>query len=112
MIKLLTIATKRADLSADAFFTYWRRIHAPLVARMPGLRRYVINPVVPDDSMTIARCDGIGEMWFDSLSALQEAANSPAGKCAFADMTNFCSPTSGTVVTEELEDVDNGATIA
>ena len=109
MIKLLTIATKRADLTSDAFVTYWRLIHAPLVARMPGLRRYVINPVVTDDSMTNAKCDGIDEMWFDNFIALKEAAGSEPGKRAFADLPNFCSLATATVVTEELEVVDRSS---
>jgi uncharacterized protein (TIGR02118 family) len=103
MTKVLLLAKKRPDLSADAFITYWRQVHAPLVRRLPGVRRYVVNAVFPDAGMTTAVCDGIGEIWFDSPTALQEALASNEGRATLADVANFCAPESGTVAVEEIE---------
>jgi uncharacterized protein (TIGR02118 family) len=103
MTKILLLAKKRQRLSEDEFMTYWCQRHAPLVVKIPGVRRYVINSAVPDDSLTTASCDGVGEIWFDNLAALQEAAASQEGQAAFADRANFCSPDSATLVAEELQ---------
>ncbi|HZR26686.1 MAG TPA: EthD family reductase [Vicinamibacterales bacterium] len=103
MTKVLFVAKKRQDLTDDAFISYWQQVHAPLVARIPGVRRYVINAVIPDDSLTKSVCDGIAEVWFDSRAALQDGVASAAGQAAVADIPNFCSPASGTVVAEEID---------
>jgi hypothetical protein len=31
------VAKKRADLTEDEFITYWLQVHAPLVAKIPGI---------------------------------------------------------------------------
>ena len=103
MTKVLFVAKKRRDLTEDQFITYWQQIHAPIVARIPGLRRYVINAVSPDAALTTPMCDGVAEAWFDAPAAVQEALASEAGRAAQADLANFCRPESGTVVVEEIE---------
>ena len=108
MVKLLFVAKKRVDLTEDQFITYWRQIHAPMMAALPGVRRYLINAVTPDASLSTADCDGVEEVWFDGLAALQDAVASAAGKTAVADRSRFCAPGSGTAVVEELE-IDLGS---
>ena len=109
MIKVLLVAKRRPGLTEDEFITYWQQIHAPLAAQIPGVRRYVINAVMPDASLTTSICDGVAEVWFDSLAALQEGLTSKAGQTAAADIPNFCAPASGTVVAEEVEGEDQAA---
>jgi uncharacterized protein (TIGR02118 family) len=89
MIKVVVLAHKRADMSAEDFHRYWREVHAPLLRRLPGLRRLVINRVLPDPAGGTPACDGIGEDWFDSLEAMRAALGSPEGQAVNADAPNF-----------------------
>ena len=103
MLKLLMLARKRPDLTEDEFTTYWLQVHGPLVAKVPGVRRYVANVVTRDAAMSTADCDGIAEVWFDNMAALQDAAESAAGKACLDDLSRFCAAGSGTAVVEEVE---------
>ena len=77
MIKTVTLLTRRADLTAEEFHRHWKRVHAPLVLAMPGVRRYVqCRPV----SITGK------EPPFDDLQA---TIGSPECKALLADEKNF-----------------------
>ncbi len=90
MAKVLILLHKRADLSDGEFRRYWRDTHAPLGARVPGVRGYVQNHVLPGDPQTQPPCDGIAELRFDSPEAFQAALGSPEGQAALEDLGNFC----------------------
>jgi uncharacterized protein (TIGR02118 family) len=48
--------------------------------------------------------DGMAELWFDDMSALQAARRSPEWRASTADETNFIDPSRSAVfVTEEHE---------
>ena len=51
MVKLLVFLHRRDDLSQEAFDRYYQDTHLPLVKRLPGLRRVVVNRVLPDPTM-------------------------------------------------------------
>lgn len=75
MVHLL-IAFKRKDgLSREAFSRHWRKVHAPLARRIPGLHRYVQNhtPSVLSRSQAY---DGATELWFHTLADLNCALTS------------------------------------
>jgi uncharacterized protein (TIGR02118 family) len=103
VIKLLFLAKKQSYLSHDQFITYLVKIHAPMVERIPGARRYVINAVLPEASFTSQGCDAVEEIWFDSMAAMQEAMASKEGRAVVDDRRSFSSRDTGTVVAEELE---------
>ena len=42
MLKAMFFVHRRSDLSGDAFRHHCRDVHGPLIARLPGLRRYVL----------------------------------------------------------------------
>jgi len=90
MIKLVYCITKKAGLTDDQFLDYWRNIHAPLGARIPGVRRFVqsrrIN--VPGDKHQ-GDFDGMVELWFDSVESLLAARQSPEWKISTVDEVNF-----------------------
>ena len=48
MIKVVVLLPRRNDVSREDFQRYLRETHLPLVARIPGMRRLVINWVLPD----------------------------------------------------------------
>jgi uncharacterized protein (TIGR02118 family) len=85
MTKLVVLLTRRADLSRDEFRRYWREVHGPLGAKMPGVRKYVQNHAVADG----APFDGFAEMWFDDTASMQAALASAESAAAGADAPNF-----------------------
>jgi uncharacterized protein (TIGR02118 family) len=89
VLKLMVLLPRRADLSREAFDRYLRDTHAPLVATLPGLRRLVVNHVLPDPSGAEPAYDAIAEDWFDSPEALQAALASPEGQAVNADAPNL-----------------------
>jgi uncharacterized protein (TIGR02118 family) len=60
-----------------------------LLQRLPGLRRLVLNDVLPGPEGAEPTCDGIAEDWFDSLEAMQAAFASPEAQAVTADVVNF-----------------------
>jgi uncharacterized protein (TIGR02118 family) len=55
--------------------------------RLPGLKKWVKNPpaAVPGES----GADGIGELWFDSIEAMERALGSPETVAAVEDAERF-----------------------
>ena len=82
MYRLMSFLQRRPDLQRPAFFDWWLNQHAPLVVKIPGLRRYHISLVaVPQDGTF----DGVAELWFDDAAALATGFAGEAGKIARAD---------------------------
>ena len=92
MTKVLITVHKRADMGTEEFRRYWRETNGPIVAKVPGLRRYIQDHVLPDPSGVNPPYDGIAELWFDSPEAFQAGLGSPEGQAALADVPNFADP--------------------
>jgi uncharacterized protein (TIGR02118 family) len=90
MIKLVYCITKKAGLTDEEFFRYWKNIHGPIGARIPRLRRLVQSRrlIVPGDKHR-PDYDGIAELWFDDVEALLAARQSPEWKASTEDEANF-----------------------
>jgi len=41
----MVLLIKNDNLTDEEFTRYWLHIHAPLVKKMPGVRKYVVNVV-------------------------------------------------------------------
>ena len=89
MVKIVLLLYRRPDLTVDDFRRYWHQTHRPLLERLPGLRRLVLNDVLPGPDGGAGACDGIAEDWFDSLEAMQAAFASPEAQAVSADVVNF-----------------------
>ena len=91
MVKLIYCISKKPELTVEQFQTYWRQTHAPIAARIPGLRRYVQCHVVPSlyGGATAPAYDGAAELWWDDLDAMRAAMGSPEVKAAMEDEKNF-----------------------
>jgi uncharacterized protein (TIGR02118 family) len=85
MVKLVFFLHKHPDLTEEAFRRYWSDTHGPLVAKIPGLRKYVLGQHVPVALPFPPPCDGLAELWFDSVESMQNALSSPEGQAAIAD---------------------------
>jgi uncharacterized protein (TIGR02118 family) len=90
MIKLVYCITKKSGMTDEDFFHYWKNIHGPIGARIPGLRRLVQSHrvSVPGDARP-ADFDGMAELWFDDMAALLEARKSPEWQASGEDEHNF-----------------------
>lgn len=90
MVKLIYCITKKAGITDEEFFHYWRNTHGPIGARIPRLRKFVQSRRVgvagdtrPPDY------DGVVELWFDDMEALLAARKSPEWKASGEDEVNF-----------------------
>ena len=103
MTKVIFVVHKRPDMDRDEFRRYWRDVHGPLAARIPGLRKCVQNHSLPDSASGDLPCDGIAELWFDSPEAMRAGFASPEGAATTADIQNFLDPDRvGEMVVEEV----------
>ena len=89
MLHLFYFITKRADLDEDAFRRYWREVHAPIVKRIPQLRRYLQSHAVAGTPLSPS-FDGAAEAWVDDAASLEALRNSSEYRDgALADEPNF-----------------------
>ena len=85
---MMFLAYRRADMDAQEFRRYWRDIHGPIAAKIPGLRKYVQNhATVAPDGIT-PPCDGVAEMWFEDAASFE----TPEFEATIADTANFLDP--------------------
>src|SRR3979411_385107 len=105
IIKLVYCITRRRGMTLEDFSRYWRDLHGPIGSLIPGLRRLVQSEVVPSASNVVPPdFDGMAELWFDDLAALEAARHSAEGRASTADEANFIDGTRTAVfVTEERE---------
>ncbi|HZQ25680.1 MAG TPA: EthD domain-containing protein [Terriglobales bacterium] len=90
MIKVVYCITKKQGLTDQDFFNYWKNIHGPVGARIPGLRRLVQNHrIAIAEDQRQPDYDGVAELWFDDISALLAARRSPEWKASTLDESNF-----------------------
>lgn len=89
MFKLVYCVTKKAGLTDEEFFRYWKNVHGPIGAQIPGLRKLVQSHRVSVAGDRSPDYDGIAELWFDDASALLEARRTPQWKAARDDEANF-----------------------
>ncbi len=90
MIKVVEVINRKPDLDVEAFQRYWLTTHGPIVARLPGLRRYVQSHTRPGGYRRgDPPYDGIAELWFDDKEALGALASTAEFAAAKRDEPNF-----------------------
>ena len=87
MLKLIVCVKRKPGLTREEFSAYWRDNHGPLVKSVPEFMRHVRKYVqchLTEGTASgepligsIPDYDGVGELWFDSPEALQQAFNEP-----------------------------------
>jgi uncharacterized protein (TIGR02118 family) len=105
VIKVIVLLARRDGMSQEEFARYARDHHFPLVTKLPGLRRLVINRVLPDPNGPPPAYDAVAEDWFDDLAAMGAAFASPAGQAVIADAANFLDMTRLQVMAVEEEEI-------
>lgn len=93
-VKVVVVAKRKPGLPLDEFRTYSREVHAPKVAKLPGLRGYVQGPVNDGHyALGESLLDSVSLLWFDSTDAIAEAMQSAAFREEVEpDLGNFVDP--------------------
>ncbi|GAA1674068.1 EthD family reductase [Nonomuraea maheshkhaliensis] len=74
--------------SAEAFDKHYDETHAPLAARLPGLRSYTVTrPAAAGDQPPAYHL--VAVLTFDDAAAFGAAMAGEEGKAAVADLANF-----------------------
>jgi uncharacterized protein (TIGR02118 family) len=103
MVKVIYTAARMPGLSLEDCFNHWLEVHAPLGARVPGLRRYVQNHAIPEAyGVRGLTHDAFTELWFDDLAALRSAVASPEWQALRDDVGLFAQPMSVVVAREGI----------
>lgn len=90
MYKIIALVKRKRGLAVEAFQTYWRDVHGPLVAAGPGLRRYVqSHALIQGYAKGELLFDGISELWFDSAAAFSDFRGSAQFAKAIEDEPAF-----------------------
>jgi uncharacterized protein (TIGR02118 family) len=90
MVKIIYCITKKAELTDEEFFRYWKNIHGPIGGQIPGLRRLVQSRRVSVSADARSPdYDGVVELWFDDIEALLAARRSPEWKTSSEDEAKF-----------------------
>ena len=92
MIKIIGTAYKRDDFTHDEFFRYWLDVHAPISARAPGLRGYVVSEVVRQLQGEL-HTEAFVEQWYDDEAAFERAASTPEAAAAWDDVGRYAKTT-------------------
>ncbi len=88
VIKVIGTAYRRADFSMDDFIAYWNDVHAPISARVPGMRGYVVSEVVRR-MLGDLEADAFVEQWWDDEAAFEATRETPELAAAWADVANY-----------------------
>jgi uncharacterized protein (TIGR02118 family) len=72
-----------------AFDKYYDEIHAPLAAKLPGLRRYSVSRPAPGPDGRQPAYHLVAVLEFDDLNAMGAAMSGDVGQACAADMGNF-----------------------
>lgn len=96
LIKRMSLLRRRADVDPSTFDREWRDEHARLVKLTPGVQGYRQNLVIDRQVVKGTSCsyeelpiDGIVELWFSDLEALNDAFASPQGVDLMDHATTF-----------------------
>jgi uncharacterized protein (TIGR02118 family) len=93
MVKLVYCICRKQGLGRDEFRRYWAEVHGPIGARIPGLRKLVQSYAIPvSGEARQSDFDGMAELWFDDVSALARARQSPEWQASTADEAHFVDP--------------------
>jgi uncharacterized protein (TIGR02118 family) len=93
-VKAVEFLSRRPGAAVEEFRRHWHERHAPILARIPGLRRAVLSAPRASayEAGRVPVHDGVTSLWFDSADALRSAAASPDYAAAVADRAAFLAP--------------------
>jgi uncharacterized protein (TIGR02118 family) len=87
------VFSRREGLASDAFTTHWRETHGALARHLPGLHSYLQNHIVERFHEVVPfpghAIDGISQLWFDDVAAMERAEASPQYDACKSDIPKF-----------------------
>jgi uncharacterized protein (TIGR02118 family) len=93
MVKCFVALRRKKGMSEEDFRSHWKNIHAPLVAKLPGIVKYTQHHVtsIPRQEYdnTDEPIDGIVETWWESQEALFKVQGTPELATVLQDELNF-----------------------
>lgn len=92
MIKAIGTAYKRDDFTSEEFIRYWLDVHAPISAKAPGLRGYVVSEVVRKLQGAL-ETEAFVEQWYDDEESFVQAGQSPEVAAAWEDVPRYAKTT-------------------
>ncbi len=99
MYKLIVLYDHPEDV--EAFERHYREVHAPLVRKVPGLERIVVNRVLADPMGGKPRYHLVAELHFADRAAFEAAARTPEFRATGADLANFAKGRATLLIAEE-----------
>lgn len=90
-VKLLSIVSRKAELSQDRFRQHWLGIHGPMARTVPGINGFILSEAVADSGARAPgatyseRFDGIAHIWYPAQSALRAGMATSQAKDWLAD---------------------------
>jgi uncharacterized protein (TIGR02118 family) len=107
MIKLVGVMNRKPGMTVAEFQSYWLHVHAPMIARVPGMRRYVQSHSLPEVYGDYPQAyDGMAEAWFDDVASYRAGVASPAWQEAIVDAANFIGPGGARLLATEVPIID------
>ncbi|MFJ4264379.1 EthD domain-containing protein [Paenarthrobacter nicotinovorans] len=92
-VRTMALLGRKPGMSYEQFRTYWRDVHAPMAAKLPGVTRYIQRHIMPDvhngEPDNEFGIDGVVILEYESQDAMEAAWASEAGQAAMADVPNF-----------------------
>jgi uncharacterized protein (TIGR02118 family) len=90
MIKLAFFVVRRPGLSAEQFREHAVNVHVPLLMKLPGLKKFVLNIRQPLQAPGQLEIDAMPELWFESMATFQQSlSGSPEGEAVQKDRAKF-----------------------
>lgn len=99
MTKLVALYKHPADKAA--FDEHYENVHAPLTAKIPGLREMKVTKFSSTPMGTESPYYLICEMTYDSPEDLKNGLRSPEGKASGKDLMSFASDIVTLIIGEE-----------
>ncbi len=102
-VKNVEFVTRQPGMEVDRFQQYWYRVHGPLAARIPVVRRYVQSHTrrAAYEAGRAPGYDGVAITWFDDTQAMRVSAATPEYARVRADEANFITPDPPFIITKE-----------
>ena len=92
-VKTVALLSRAPGMSFQQFDDYWRNVHAPLAAKLPGVTKYTQRHVIPStpggEPENEFGIDGLAVLEYENAAAVESAWASEAGIAALADVPNF-----------------------
>ena len=112
MINAITLLKRRRDLSVDEFQNYWRHQHADVIAKLPGIQRYVqshpLHETYQEDGPVY---DGVAELLANDSQAFRNIGTSEAYVAVQADEENFLDRSANALVLTDEYVIKDGPVV-